>query len=96
MDAKGEHCRKRNHNYSDTGQDHFGAMRYWHSVNRLSVLLSRTAYPASCMSGFCNPACHHAPLKSDPRISFKDYHRNAPSKWRRVGVQASACAPEAS
>jgi hypothetical protein len=35
-------------------------------------------------------------MKSDPQISIKDYHQTALSKWRRVGVQASACAPEAS
>jgi hypothetical protein len=31
---------------------------------------------ASCAVDFCNPAGHHAPMKSDPRISIKVYHRN--------------------
>jgi hypothetical protein len=40
------------------------------------MLLYDKACTASRTLGFCNPACYHAIIKSDLRISVKDYRRN--------------------
>jgi hypothetical protein len=57
-------------------------------VMQLTLLLSRRACTTSCTIGFCNPACYHAPMKSDLRISIKDYHRNKNLKIQLVHVHS--------
>ena len=44
-----------------------------------NILVGHTA----CTIVFCKPACYHAPMKSDLRISIKDYHRNKNLRWRK-------------
>lgn len=41
-----------------------------------NILVGHTACTTSCTIVFCKPTCYHAPMKSDLRISIKDYNRN--------------------